>query len=127
MKPGVRLKTLAPGLVLLATLVAVAYVVQSGVLRGLLSEDWIDRDVRGKGAPGELLFIAVSGILTALAVPRHVVSFLGGYAFGVLPGTLFALLGTEVGCLLNFFYARDRKSTRLNSSHIQKSRMPSSA
>ena len=29
--------------------------------------------------------------------------------------------------LLPLFYALDRKSTRLNSSHIQKSRMPSSA
>ena len=28
---------------------------------------------------------------------------------------------------LGFYAARDRKSTRLNSSHIQKSRMPSSA
>ena len=27
----------------------------------------------------------------------------------------------------NFFLWQDRKSTRLNSSHIQKSRMPSSA
>ena len=35
-----------------------------------------------------------------------------------------------MGCLLTslgVFPVRDRKSTRLNSSHIQKSRMPSSA
>ena len=39
-----------------------------------------------------------------------------------LPRLLAALLEAEVNILF-----RDRKSTRLNSSHIQKSRMPSSA
>ena len=35
----------------------------------------------------------------------------------------------EIGALTEVFVSRepDRKSTRLNSSHIQKSRMPSSA
>ena len=32
-----------------------------------------------------------------------------------------------IGLKLPVFYSLDRKSTRLNSSHIQKSRMPSSA
>ena len=49
----------------------------------------------------------------------------------VLPAPLYGL--TAVGWLLVFLSvvghltALDRKSTRLNSSHIQKSRMPSSA
>ena len=42
-----------------------------------------------------------------------------------------ALLGVvtleNLGLVLNPFTRQDRKSTRLNSSHIQKSRMPSSA
>ena len=38
------------------------------------------------------------------------------------PGGAGGLVGTE-----SVFKAADRKSTRLNSSHIQKSRMPSSA
>jgi len=101
-----RLKTYLPGLVFLTTLVAIGYVLESGMLSGLLSEDWIDREVRGKGVPGELLFIAVGGIATAVAVPRHIVSFLGGYAFGLGLGTALALLATELGCLLTFFYAR---------------------
>lgn len=75
-------------------------------MSGLLSQDWIDREVRGKGLPGDLLFLAVGGIATALAVPRHVVSFLGGYAFGLGAGTGLALLATELGCVLTFAYAR---------------------
>ena len=101
-----RVKTYLPGLVFLATLVAVGYILENGFLSGLLSEDWIDREVRGQGMSGELLYMGVGGIATALAVPRHLVSFLGGYAFGLGLGTALALLATELGCVLVFFYAR---------------------
>ena len=101
-----RLRTYLPGLVFLATLIALVYIRESGMLGGLLSEDWIDHEVRGKGIPGELLFVAVGGVVTALAVPRHVVSFLGGYAFGLGLGTALALIATELGCILVFFYGR---------------------
>ena len=40
--------------------------------------------------------------------------------------TLFTAWGYQVTAL-EFFAALDRKSTRLNSSHSQQSRMPSSA
>jgi uncharacterized membrane protein YdjX (TVP38/TMEM64 family) len=92
--------------VFLATLIAVGYVLESGLLGGLLSEDWIDREVRGKGISGELLYVAVGGCVTAVAVPRHIVSFLGGYAFGLGWGTALALAATEIGCVLVFFYGR---------------------
>ena len=101
-----KLRTYLPGLVFLLTLIAVGYVVESGLLGGLVSEDWIDREVRGKGVSGELLYLAVGGFVTAVAVPRHVVSFLGGYAFGFGLGSALALAATEIGCLLDFFYAR---------------------
>jgi uncharacterized membrane protein YdjX (TVP38/TMEM64 family) len=101
-----RVKTYLPGLVFLATLAAVGYVLDSGLAQDMLSESWIDAQVRGKGFSGELLFVAVGGIATALAVPRHVVSFLGGYAFGLVSGTLLALVATEIGCVLAFYYAR---------------------
>jgi len=102
----VKLRTLAPGLVLLGTLAVAGYALESGMLSGFLTQDWVDREVRDRGLSGELLFLAVGGIATAVAVPRHLVSFLGGYAFGVGFGTLLALLATELGCLLTFFYAR---------------------
>jgi len=101
-----KFKTYLPGLVFLVTLVAVGYVIESGLMTGLLSEDWIDREVRGKGIPGELLFVAVGGLVMAVAVPRHIVSFLGGYAFGLGLGTALALVATEVACALVFFYGR---------------------
>jgi uncharacterized membrane protein YdjX (TVP38/TMEM64 family) len=99
-------RSIARGLVFLLTLVAIGYLLESGLLSGLLSEDWIDREVRGKGMSGELLYLAVGGVACALAVPRHIISFLGGYAFGLGLGTLLALLATEIGCVLTFTYAR---------------------
>jgi len=101
-----KIRTYLPGLVFLATLIAVGYVVESGMLTGLLSEDWIDREVRGKGIPGELLYVAVGGMVMAVAVPRHIVSFLGGYAFGAGLGTALARAATELACVLVFFYGR---------------------
>jgi uncharacterized membrane protein YdjX (TVP38/TMEM64 family) len=102
----VKIRTYLPGLVFLATLIAIGYVLEDGLLQELLSEAWIDREVRGKGIPGELLYVAVGGLVTAVAVPRHIVSFLGGYAFGAGLGTALALAATEIGCVLVFFYGR---------------------
>ena len=101
-----KVRTYLPGLVFLATLIAVGYVIESGILTGFLSEAWIDSEVRGKGISGELLYVAVGGLITAVAVPRHIVSFLGGYAFGAGLGTALALIATEIGCVLVFFYGR---------------------
>ncbi len=102
MKPRV----LVSGLALLATLVVIGWVIESGAFGDLLSKDWIDSEVRGKGIGGEILFLCVAGLATAVALPRHVVSFLAGYAFGVVLGTLVGLAGTVIGCVLTFFYAR---------------------
>jgi len=99
-------RAMVSGLALLATLAAIGWLLEAGRVGDLLSERWIDREVRGKGLEGEALFLAVAGIATALALPRHVVSFLGGYAFGLGLGTLLALAGTAIGCVLTFFYAR---------------------
>ena len=103
---NVKVRTYLPGLVFLATLIAIGYVLEEGLLQGMLSEAWIDREVRGQGISGELLFLAVGGLVTAVAIPRHIISFLGGYAFGALLGTALAVLATEIGCVIVFFYGR---------------------
>ena len=50
-------------------------------------------------------------------------------ATGSLQAVVTVQVGTQVSGTIAKLYAdfKDRKSTRLNSSHIQKSRMPSSA
>jgi uncharacterized membrane protein YdjX (TVP38/TMEM64 family) len=101
-----RLRTYLPGLLVLAALIAVGVIVERGVSGGLLSQDWIDREVRGRGVAGQLLFVAAGALATALAVPRNVVSFLGGYAFGLAQGMLLALFAEGIGCVLTFCCAR---------------------
>ena len=49
------------------------------------------------------------------------------FAQGQHPKLHFDYVASTVPNALAFTYEGDRKSTRLNSSHIQKSRMPSSA
>ncbi|MCC6212599.1 MAG: TVP38/TMEM64 family protein [Burkholderiales bacterium] len=101
-----RLRAYLPSLAALAILVCIAIVVGRGYSGGVLSADWIDREVRGQGGSGELLFVVVGAFATALAVPRSVVSFLGGYAFGFVQGAALALLAETIGCAIAFVCAR---------------------
>lgn len=99
-------RVLVRGLVLIATLAAVGALLELVGLKSMLESGWVDSQVRGKGLWGEGLFIIVGASFTALGMPRQVVSFLGGYAFGFLLGTLLSLLATLVGSVAVFYYAR---------------------
>jgi uncharacterized membrane protein YdjX (TVP38/TMEM64 family) len=72
----------------------------------MLDKTWIDSEVRGKGMMGELLFLGMGALATAVGVPRQAISFLAGYAFDVAFGTLFGVAATVGGCLITFCYAR---------------------
>lgn len=102
LKPRIFLK----GLVFIALLVGVAYLFEVTELSSLLDKDWIDSQVRGQGVSGDLLFVAVGAMITAVTLPRQAVSFLGGYAFGFGLGTLLSVLATTCGCVIDFFFAR---------------------
>lgn len=102
MNPRVILR----GLILMATLLALAYALEATHFGASLNPAWIDAEIRGKGVNGELLFVGAGAIATALALPRQILSFLGGYAFGLVFGTLLTLIATLMGCTLSFFYAR---------------------
>lgn len=101
-----KTRPIVSGFVLLATLVAIGYGFETGAFGTMLDEQWMDRVVRGHGIAGELIFVAVATLATAISVPRQVVSFLGGYAFGFVLGSLLALAGTVAGCIVSFLYAR---------------------
>ncbi|MBF0393270.1 MAG: VTT domain-containing protein [Alphaproteobacteria bacterium] len=102
MKPRLLLK----GLVLIASFAAVGYAVTESGLGAMLDKAWIDNEVRGKGLTGEVLFMAIATLAAAIGVPRQMVSFLAGYAFGLWLGTGLALLASTLGCVVAFGYAR---------------------
>lgn len=100
------LRILLKGLLLIASLAVLGFLVNTLQEGDVLSERWIDAQVRGQGLRGELVFLGIAGVATAVGFPRQVVAFLGGYAFGFAYGTLLAVLGTLLGSLMAFFYAR---------------------
>lgn len=94
-------KVFIKGLVFLCVLAGAAYLLSQG-----MDESWIDTYVRGQGLKGWLIFTSIGGLLAAVGFPRQILSFMGGYAFGVVKGTTIAVLATGVGCILTFTFAR---------------------
>ena len=55
---------------------------------------------------GGFLYVCSVAVLICLAVPRQLLSFAGGDAFGPLFGAVFATLGVTLGCVLAFGMSR---------------------
>jgi uncharacterized membrane protein YdjX (TVP38/TMEM64 family) len=75
-------------------------------LGGVPGTDWVDLYVRDEGLWGEIVFIAVGAVVTAVGLPRQTIAFLGGYAFGAALGTVLALAATLAGCVAAYGWAR---------------------
>jgi len=94
------------GIAVMATLAGALYFWDAADLGNVLSNDWIDTHIKGQGLTGEFLFLGLVALATGVGLPRQVVSGLAGYAFGLTLGTALALLGTILGCIGAFYYAR---------------------
>ena len=94
------------GMIMLATFGSVAYAFQVLGVKQWLEPEWFDAHIHGKGAIGIFIYLAITSVYTALGMPRQLISFLGGYAFGPLLGTALASVGTATGCAIALFYAR---------------------
>jgi len=99
-------KVLIRGLALFIALVLLGIVFRSTPLGTFFTEQWIDNVVRDQGIEGDLIFLAVGAVLTAVGLPRQLVAFLGGYGFGFVWGTALATAAAAIGCVIAFFYAR---------------------
>ena len=94
------------GLLLIAVLTGIGFAVQKGELGGIFNQEWIDTHVRGSGRIGELIYLAGAVLFVTFGLPRQLVSFLGGYAFGLNLGVCLALAATTIGCCISFLFAR---------------------
>ena len=99
-------RALFKGIFVLAALVLAGFILRLTQMDVAFNEAWIDSDIRGNGLTGELIFVAIGALATSVGLPRQIVSFLGGYAFGFLPGASLALIATACGCATTFFFAR---------------------
>ena len=94
------------GIFLVLSLIVIGLLLKNAGLEHLFERAWIDSNVRGSGLRGYGLFLAAGALMTAIGLPRQVVAFFGGYAFGVLAGLLLGAVATLGGCIAAFFYAR---------------------
>jgi uncharacterized membrane protein YdjX (TVP38/TMEM64 family) len=101
-----KARVILKGLALMLSLALLGYLFESSDLGNSVNETWIDAKVRGHGFNGALLFLLMGGLFTAIGLPRQIIAFLGGYAFGVTLGTLLGTLAALLGCGLSFAYAR---------------------
>lgn len=103
---GMNPSLILRGVAVMATLAGALYLWETQDLGNVLTNDWIDTHIKGQGLTGELLFVGLAALATGIGLPRQIVSGLAGYAFGLTLGTGLALLGTVVGCIGAFYYAR---------------------
>lgn len=94
------------GIFLILSLALISFFLKQSGLEHLFERAWIDANVRGNGAYGYAVFLAAGALITAVGLPRQMVAFFGGYAFGAALGLLLAATATLAGCVLAFYYAR---------------------
>lgn len=100
------LGTFVRGLFFIVVLVGAGLAFKSYGAGGILSEDWINANIRQNGVAGMAIFFAVAGLFIAGGFPRQIASFLGGVAFGLNLGTVIVLAASAFGCALAFYFAR---------------------
>ncbi|MBG0789128.1 MAG: TVP38/TMEM64 family protein [Desulfovibrionaceae bacterium] len=100
-------KSLAKGLVMLLGLGLAVYLARAAGLGSMLEDTrWFNDHVLGSGPLSVVIFLAVGAVFTGVGLPRQLIGFLGGFAFGVVSGTLLATVGSGLGCALAAVYAR---------------------
>lgn len=104
--PFIRSSYVKKGLVFLLVSAVFGWLFSSLAMFDGLNQHWIDLHIRNNGASGVLYFVAICAAVTAIGCPRQLVAFLGGYAFGFVNGALLSTVGTALGCMLSFFFAR---------------------
>lgn len=71
-----------------------------------LRELGLDAGIEAAGQRGPVAFVALAAAACAVGVPRQVVAYAGGLAFGFWPGAALALVAEGLGCAVSFFWAR---------------------
>jgi uncharacterized membrane protein YdjX (TVP38/TMEM64 family) len=97
----------APG-VTLGESIAKAALLLAGVAAAGLALRWLGAGFLS-AAPtlgGAGLFVAGAATLVAVGMPRQVVAFAAGYAFGAWRGGFLALAAQILGCATDFWWAR---------------------
>ncbi len=87
-------------------LIIVAFGFKALGLLDFFDTAWADHNLVGHGVPGMVLFFALGAGLTAIGLPRQIICFVAGYAYGLVAGVALGMAATLGGCCLGFFSAR---------------------
>jgi uncharacterized membrane protein YdjX (TVP38/TMEM64 family) len=93
---------------LLACGVALSYALDLAVSRFVtLDREDVAGWIEGFGILGPLVFIALlASTIIFSPLPSVPVDIAGGLAFGVIPGTVYVIIGSMIGATVNFYLAR---------------------
>ena len=84
------------------TLLLLGLLAAGVLLRGM----GLDSAIEHAGERGPFVFMGLAAVACAVGVPRQVVAYAGGLAFGFWPGALLALAAEAIGCTVDFYWAR---------------------
>jgi len=101
-----NVRVIFKGLALILSLALLGYLFKLTDLGNSINEAWINEHVRRHGAQGIGLFLIMGAVFTAIGLPRQIIAFLSGYAFGVMLGTGLGAFAALLGGMLTFGYAR---------------------
>jgi uncharacterized membrane protein YdjX (TVP38/TMEM64 family) len=101
MSPRLLLK----GLILMASLLAIGWAAEASGIFHRLDSRWVDNEIRGNGL-GWLYYAGLGTLAMAVGMPRQVIGFAGGYAFGLVEGVLLTEVVSGLSCGISFLYAR---------------------
>ena len=94
------------GSLLLLTLLGVGLLLRVTPLGQLVDQELVDELVRDQGAGGVALFLVAGALGTSVGLPRQVVAWMGGYAFGAWAGAGLAICAALGGCVITLTWAR---------------------
>lgn len=91
-----------PGWVWKPALLLTGLVAAGFGLRGL----GLEAGVAAAGENGPVAFAALGALACAIGVPRQVIAYGAGLAYGFWPGCALALVAEAAGCIADFWWAR---------------------
>src|SRR5256886_3014039 len=102
-----RLTRLVPVGLTLLLVIGGGVLWHTGVLHRISSREHLIALLRGGGATGALLCVAVQFLQVVIAViPGELTSLAAGYVFGPWRGFLYSAIGVTLGSAFNFWFAR---------------------
>lgn len=103
----IGIKSAIKGILMLALFAGAVFAAREFGLADMLGNtQWFDEHILGRGPLSVFIYLAVCLLLSALGLPRQLLAFLGGYAFGFWGGALLSTAGCGLGCALTAGYAR---------------------